>query len=84
MLSDRNSRVIREMKRPNSAAEVQGLIGRGRTSHRLDSQGCLVAGQGPKEQGSFDEVKRALLESTAVYKPNSEHHGLQRAGQCGQ
>ena len=97
MLSDRDLRVIREMRPPNSAAEVQSLIGAWTQNRRwipmfssvvvplTDLTRKGVSWQwGRKEQGSFDAVKRALLESTAVYKPNYEHHGLQRAGQCGQ
>ncbi len=80
MLSDRNLRVIREMKPPSSAAEVQSLIGAwipmfsSVVAPLTDLTRKGVSWQwGPKEQDAFDEVKRALLELTAVYKPNYEH-----------
>ena len=86
VLSDRNLRVIREMKPPSGAAEVQSLIGAWTQNRRwipmfsdvvaplTDLTRKGVAWQwGQKEQGAFEEVKRALLESTAVYKPNYEH-----------
>ncbi len=85
VLSDRDLRVIREMRPPNSAAEVQSLIGAWTQNRRwipmfssvvvplTDLTRKGVSWQwGRKEQGSFDAVKRALLESTVVYKRQTE------------
>ena len=86
VLSERNLRVIREMKPPTSAAEVQSLIGAWTQNRRWIPMFSSVVAPltdltrkgvswqwGVKEQNAFEEVKRALLESTAVYKPNYEH-----------
>ena len=85
VLSERNIKAIKEMKPPNNAAEVSSLVGAWTQNRRWVSMFSDIMAPltdltkkgtpwkwGPEQQHAFDTAQQALIDATAVYKPNYE------------